>query len=166
MKKGEIKLKNRFYFVLFSVLLCLILCIFLIACKTTQNGNDGTKIRVENNKFIKDHKFNGESQKISSQILNFITLLSEGKTSIKNTEKDVSSHGVKVNEHGMIQTYIYLYDIYTEMVKNLETYGAVIEIVNYNLKIVQAWVPLDAIHDIAELVFVKKITTPEYAISK
>lgn len=70
---------------------------------------------------------------------------------------------VRVNNQGNIQTYIHVDAIGNAERAMLETYEVIIEIVNESLGIIQAWIPLDRIEEVAELPFVKRITPPIYA---
>jgi hypothetical protein len=134
------------------------------------NAAGGTEIHVDNtmhNESIENYQSDEVSKKISPQIRSFLATMSEKGITRENLKKlgmpDLSSSLVRVSEDGKIQTYVYLKDIDTERVKTVESYEAIIEIANYDLGIIQAWVPFDKIYDIARLAFVKRIRTPDYA---
>ncbi len=166
------KMNIRFF--PFPVIGLFLHCFFMAGCGTTGNAAGGTEIQVENtmpNESIKKYLSDEASEKISPQIRSFLATMSEkGITRETTKERGASnlslSSVVRVSEDGKIQTYIYLNYIDAEKVKIIESYEAIIEITNYNLGIVQAWVPFDKIYDIAQLIFVKRIRTPDYAISQ
>jgi subtilisin family serine protease len=76
----------------------------------------------------------------------------------------LSNPFVKINEKGSIQTYIHVYTFGGEERALLESYEVAIEVFNEKHKIIQAWIPFDKIYQVAQLSFVKKITSPDYAI--
>ncbi|MFB3045908.1 MAG: PKD domain-containing protein [Acidiferrobacterales bacterium] len=71
---------------------------------------------------------------------------------------------VKVNAKGAIQVYIHVEPVGDAAISVLETYEVTIEIINEELGIIQAWIPLDRIDEVAELFFVRRITPPSYGI--
>ena len=163
-----------FLFVPFPIIGLFLQCFFMAGCGMTGNAAGGTEVHMKNtmpNESIKKYPSDEVSEKISPQIRSVLATMSE-KGITRETTKErgapnfSSSSSVRVSEDGKIQTYIYLNDIDAEKVKILEAYEVVIEITNYNLGIVQAWVPFDKIYDIAQLIFVKRISTPDYAISR
>jgi len=69
---------------------------------------------------------------------------------------------VRVSEDGSIHAYIHVHTFGAEEEALLEQYGAVIEITNEKLGIIQAWIPSDRIYEVAQLPFVRQITPPSY----
>jgi subtilisin family serine protease len=63
-----------------------------------------------------------------------------------------------------IQVYIHVHSIEPNVKSVLESYDAIIEITNENLKIIQACIPQDQVYQIAQLLFVKRISNPSYAV--
>jgi hypothetical protein len=75
----------------------------------------------------------------------------------------LSNRLVKVDEQSNIHTYINIYTFGSAERAQLESLGVRIEIVNEDYGIIQAWVPIDKIEEVAEISFVKRLTTPSYA---
>jgi hypothetical protein len=78
----------------------------------------------------------------------------------------LSNRLVRVNDEGKIQTYLHVHSLGAQQRALLETHEIVIEIVNEEFGLVQAWVPFDRIDDVATLPFVKRITRPSYGITR
>lgn len=73
---------------------------------------------------------------------------------------------VRVDEQGYIQTYVYV-DLFGAAERALlDSYEAVIEIVNEKLNIILAWIPFTRIMEVAQLPFVTRVTPPNYAIPR
>jgi len=65
-----------------------------------------------------------------------------------------------------IQVYIRVHTLGPDVKSILESYGAIVEIINENLKIIQAWIPQDQLYEIAQLSFVKRISEPAYGVPR
>ncbi len=65
-----------------------------------------------------------------------------------------------------IQVYIHVHTLGPDVKSKLESYGAIVEIINEKLKIVQAWIPQDQVYEIAKLSFVKRISEPAYGVPR
>ncbi|MGD8370451.1 MAG: S8 family serine peptidase [Syntrophobacterales bacterium] len=78
----------------------------------------------------------------------------------------LSNSLVRVNDEGKIQTYLHVHSLGAQEKALLETYGIVIEIVNEEFGLVQAWVPFDRIDEVVTLPFVKRITPPSYGTTR
>jgi hypothetical protein len=63
-----------------------------------------------------------------------------------------------------IQVYIHVHSIEPDVKSILESYEATVEIINKKLKAIQAWIPRDQVHQIAQLSFVRSIRNPAYAV--
>lgn len=70
---------------------------------------------------------------------------------------------VRVNDEGAIQVYLRMAATGAGELAALRRYETQIQIVNADLRIVQALVPFDRIEDLAALPFVERITRPSYA---
>ena len=75
----------------------------------------------------------------------------------------LSNRLVTVDAQSNIHTYIHVYTFGSAERAQLEARGIRIEIVNEDYGIVQAWVPLDKIEEVAEISFVKRLEPPSYA---
>jgi subtilisin family serine protease len=78
----------------------------------------------------------------------------------------LSNSLVRVNDEGKIQTYLHVHYLGAQQKALLETYEIVIEIVNEEFGLVQAWVPFEKIDDVAMLPFIKRITPPSYGTTR
>jgi subtilisin family serine protease len=63
-----------------------------------------------------------------------------------------------------IQVYIEVDSVDSDVKSILESYGATVEIINKNLKTIQAWIPESQVYQIAQLPFVKRMRNPAYAV--
>ena len=70
---------------------------------------------------------------------------------------------VRFDSSGNVQVYIYLENTDDDTLQQLRDLGATIEVVNSDWNIVQAWIPISALEDIAALDALKGITPPDYA---
>ena len=75
----------------------------------------------------------------------------------------LSNRLVTVDAQSNIHTYIQVYTFGSAERAQLEARGVRIEIVNEDYGIIQAWVPLDKIEEVAEISFVKRLEPPSYA---
>jgi subtilisin family serine protease len=75
----------------------------------------------------------------------------------------LSNRLVKVDGDGSIHAYIRVDTFGSAERAQLEARGVRIEIVNEDYGIIQAWVPLDKIEEVADISFVKRVAPPSYA---
>ncbi len=73
---------------------------------------------------------------------------------------------VRFDSSGNVQVYIHLENTDESTLQQLRDLGADIEIVNLDWKKLQAWVPVEALDQIAELDVVRGITPPDYGVTK
>ena len=73
---------------------------------------------------------------------------------------------VRFDSSGYVQVYIHLENTDESTLQQLRDLGADIEIVNLDWKKLQAWVPVEALDQIAELDVVRGITPPDYGVTK
>ena len=110
----------------------------------------------------------GEDSKISSVVRRVLTQLQDMAATRQNAGT-MAVHSlsipqlIRVNEFGQIQVYIRVSETGLEQVAQLESLEVVIEIVNRDHKIIQAWVHFDRVVDVASLDFVRRISPPAYA---
>ena len=150
------------------LLLGLVLFLILSTMMDVRAGGDSTWPQFDYKKVKEKQRTTPGYNKVSSTINTFINQMkSRGITRQKVQELDpttLSNPFVKINEKGSIQTYIHV-DTYGDEEKALlEYYEVAIEVFNEKHKIIQAWIPFDKIYQVAQLSFVKKITSPDYAI--
>lgn len=67
-----------------------------------------------------------------------------------------------IDATGSIQTYIHVESLDGKRIIELQGYGVKTELVNEELKIIQAWIPFDQINNVSELLYVERITAPNY----
>jgi hypothetical protein len=112
----------------------------------------------------------GESaDKINHHILRKIQELRTKGAVRENSSVEKKSESVesivKVNESGSIHVYVYVEKPSAATKTFLESMGAVIEIINEELGILQAWIPFDRIEECSRFPLVKRITFPSYGIT-
>ena len=73
---------------------------------------------------------------------------------------------VRFDSSDNVQVYINLDDTEDGTLQQLRDLGATVEVTNTDWKVVQAWVPISALDEIAELDAVSKITPPDYGVTK
>ena len=73
---------------------------------------------------------------------------------------------VRFDSSDNVQVYINLDDTEDETLQQLRDLGATVEVTNTDWSVVQAWVPISALDEIAELDAVSKITPPDYGVTK
>ncbi len=79
---------------------------------------------------------------------------------------DATEDPVRFDSSGNVQVYIHLENTEDATLQQLRNLGAAIEITNSDWNVVQAWVPITALDDIAALGAVQEITPPDYAVTK
>ena len=90
-----------------------------------------------------------------------------GSASSSPTSK-ASSTGdpVRFDSSGNVQVYIHLDNTDDETVQQLRDLGATIEVTNTDWNVLQAWVPVAALDQIAAMDAVQEITPPDYGVTK
>ena len=73
---------------------------------------------------------------------------------------------VRVDEDGNVQCYIRVLTFGTDERTQLEAYGAEVELVNMEVNLIRAWIPLAVLEEVAQLPFVRLITPPDYAVTR
>ena len=73
---------------------------------------------------------------------------------------------VRFDDSGNVQVYLRLQNTDAATLQQLRNLGADIEITNSDWNIVQAWVPMLALDQIAALDAVQKVTPPDYAVTR
>ena len=73
---------------------------------------------------------------------------------------------VRFDSSGNVQVYIHLENTDDETLRQLRDLGATVEITNTDWDVLQAWVPIAALDQIAALDAVQEITPPDYAETK
>jgi subtilisin family serine protease len=77
-----------------------------------------------------------------------------------------STSMTRTDSENRIQVYIHVHTLGPDVKSILESYGAIVEIINEKLKIVQARIPQDQVYEIAKLSFVKRISEPAYGVPR
>ena len=73
---------------------------------------------------------------------------------------------VRFDSSGNVQVYIHLENTDESTLQQLRDLGATVEVFNSDWHIVQAWVPISALDQIADLDAVQEITPPDYGVTK
>ena len=73
---------------------------------------------------------------------------------------------VRFDSSGNVQVYIHLENTDVETLQQLRDLGATLEVTNSNRNVVQAWVPISSLDQIAALDAVQEITPPDYGVTK
>lgn len=103
------------------------------------------------------------SSSLRAMIENMETLGITKENAKELKASSLSTPLVRVNDEGNIQTYVHVISFGVDEKALLDTRDVVIEIVNEELGIIQAWIPFDKVYEIAELPFVERITQPSYS---
>ena len=107
---------------------------------------------------------------ISKNVSSSLRVMIENMEALGITKKNAKELGasslstplVRVNDEGSIQTYVHVRTFGVDEKALLEAWDVVIEIVNEELGIIQAWIPYNKIEEVAKVDFVKRITPPSY----
>ena len=81
-------------------------------------------------------------------------------------EQDTTDDPVRFDSSGNVQVYIHLENTDDSSLQQLRDLGATIEVTNSGWNVVQAWVPISSLDQIAALDAVQEITPPDYAVTK
>ena len=73
---------------------------------------------------------------------------------------------VRFDDSGNVEVYIHLENSDDSTLQQLRDMGATIEVVNSDWNVLQAWVPISALDQIANLDAVQEITPPDYGVTK
>ena len=71
---------------------------------------------------------------------------------------------VRFDSDGNVQVYIHLENTVDETLQQIRKPGAIVEIVNSDWNVLQAWVPVHALDSVSALRGVRKITSPDYGV--
>ncbi|MBI1731684.1 MAG: S8 family serine peptidase [Gammaproteobacteria bacterium] len=78
----------------------------------------------------------------------------------------LSERRVRIDDEARIQVYVQVTNVDDAGLAMLRALEADIEIANAKLGIIQAWVPYDRIREVSELLFVQRVTQPDYAVHR
>ena len=152
------------------VLVCGSVAILLLGIPTiVASAGEVPRLLVDYEAVKKSHIIPGTS-KVSSSIQAVIAKANARGISRENVKalgvSILSSPVLKVSEEGNIQTYIQVDGFRAEDRAVLESYGVIIEIVNEELRMIQAWIPFDSTYEVAQLPFVRRVTQPTYGVPR
>ncbi len=71
---------------------------------------------------------------------------------------------IRFDESGNVQVYVHARTTGEGEIAALESLRARVEVVNHDARIVQAWIPVTEIDALASLDFVRRVSTPDYAV--
>ena len=83
-----------------------------------------------------------------------------------STSTEATNDRVRFDDSGNVEVYIHLENTDDSTLQQLRGLGVTIEIVNSEWNVLQAWVPISAIDQIANLDAVQEITPPDYGVTK
>ena len=130
-----------------------ILAISLI-CLLGPGGPSGLKVEM------------GASPNVSSRLLSALSELeARREKGSKAPQWTESVQGVRVDQAGRLEVMIQTTEITPEVLQEVEASGGAIEIYDAAQHLVQAWIPVDKIREVAALPFVKFLDLPNYGIS-
>lgn len=107
--------------------------------------------------FFKVSKATGNAAKISSVLGD---VLEQSKASAKPSA--LSNSMVKINNDGAVQVYLQVSDCSKAVIASLQAVGLKVELVNTGLKMIQGWLPLNALQTVASNPAVLSVKTPGY----
>ena len=82
------------------------------------------------------------------------------------TDSAPTNDRVRFDDSGNVEVYIHLENSDDSTLQQLRDMGATIEVVNSDWNVLQAWVPISALDQIANLDAVQEITPPDYGVTK
>ncbi|MFQ5864759.1 MAG: S8 family serine peptidase [bacterium] len=128
----------------------------------------GQNIQVNKAIFLQKDQLTSAQKKISSSLRAVIRKMEAKGITQFNAQRlkpsSLSNPLVKVDDRANIQSYIHLTETNLEHIDLLKTHQVRFEVINHKWNIIQAWVPFNKFHDIANLHFVKFMTPAEYAV--
>lgn len=127
--------------------LCVVLmmeCVFLVACATGQ----------------------GPLPNVSSRVLSLMQAV-KGTPSQQNSGLQWmrSLRGVRLDDAGRLEVMIDMTEVTGDTLKDLQARGCAIEIYDPIQRLVQAWIPMDKLREVAGLPFVKFLDLPNYGVT-
>ncbi len=100
--------------------------------------------------------------KISAALVELIesetTLDNQPKTLIKKTYSYA-----RVDDNQRVQVYLEVADLSLDTLNQLAGLGLAVEITNQSMQMIQGWLPLDAVRQVASLDIVQRVALPRYA---
>src|SRR5262249_23237450 len=108
-------------------------------------------------------KTSGRSPKVHSAIASAVSAIESRVTSGRRVRgSEMSSRVVRVDDAGQVQVYVLLDEYRPEHVAALAGLGLRVEIPLPDFRLVQGWLPSDAVDTVAALDFVRQIRPPGY----
>jgi hypothetical protein len=83
----------------------------------------------------------------------------------RGLEELSSSQDIRLDEAGRLEVMIAVTEVTRDTLKELEARGCAIEIYDSIQRLVQAWVPMDRLREVAGLPFVKFLDLPNYGVT-
>lgn len=108
----------------------------------------------------------GSLPNVSSRLLSFMQAV-EGTSAQKNREIHGirSTQEVRLDEAGRLEVMIDMTEITGDTLKELQARGCSIEIYDPAQHLVQAWVPMERLREVAGLPFVEFLDLPNYGVT-
>lgn len=108
----------------------------------------------------------GPLPNVSSRLLSLMQVV-EGTPAQKNREIQGirSTQEVRMDEAGRLEVMIDMTEVTGDTVKELQARGCSIEIYDPAQHLVQAWVPIERLREVAGLPFVKFLDLPNYGVT-
>ncbi|MDE2180252.1 MAG: hypothetical protein KGJ40_05300 [candidate division NC10 bacterium] len=108
----------------------------------------------------------GPLPNVSSRLLSFMQAV-EGTSARRNNELQGirSLQGVRLDEAGRLEVMIDMTEVTEDTLRELHARGCSIEIYDPVQHLVQAWVPMERLREVAGLPFVKFLDLPNYGVT-
>lgn len=108
----------------------------------------------------------GPLSNVSSRLLSLMQAV-EGTSAQRNKGiREIRSlQGVRLDEAGRVEVMIDMTEVTGDTLKELEARGCSIEIYDPAQHLVQAWVPMERLREVAGLPFVKFLDLPNYGVT-
>lgn len=108
----------------------------------------------------------GPLSNVSSRLLSLMQVV-EGTSAQRNKGiREIRSlQGVRLDEAGRVEVMIDMTEVTGDTLKELEARGCSIEIYDPAQHLVQAWVPMERLREVAGLPFVKFLDLPNYGVT-
>lgn len=108
----------------------------------------------------------GPLSNVSSRLLSLMQVV-EGTSAQRNKGiREIRSlQGVRLDEAGRVEVMIDMTEVTGDTLKELEAHSCSIEIYDPAQHLVQAWVPMERLREVAGLPFVKFLDLPNYGVT-
>ena len=108
----------------------------------------------------------GPLSNVSSRLLSLMQVVESTSAQKNKGIREIRSlQGVRLDEVGRLEVMIDMTEVTGDTLKELEARGCSIEIYDPAQYLVQAWVPMERLREVAGLPFVKFLDLPNYGVT-